>query len=587
MALRLCASFAICSFEKMHLRSSSYFPVGSASPVRYGTVSPRISSQHIVRRSANYQPSIWDYDYVQSLRSEFLGEVHTKRINKLKEEVSKMVINSQEMTKPIDQVELIDTLQRLGLGYHFQDEIKTTLVSIFHGSSEMEEDLHATALQFRLLRQHGFHVPQEIFNRFKDQQGNFKASLCENLEGILSLYEASYLCEEGESVLEDARKFSAERLNEYVEQNKDSHSYLSVLISHALELPLHWGVPRLEARWFIHVYERKQAMNPLLLELAKLDFNHVQALHQQDLKYVSWWWNSIRLGKKLSFARNRLMQNFLWTLGIQFEPEYGYGRRMSTKVNSLITIIDDIYDVYGTLDELQHFTDAVERWDVNAIEPLPDYMKITFLALYNSINEMGFDALREQGFNIIPHLKKSWAELCKSYLLEAKWYCSGYMPTLQEYIDRAWLSISAPLILLHYYVFVENPITDEALECLNQYPDIIRYSSIILRLANDLGTSSDELKRGDIPKSIQCYMKGTGASEEEARKHIRNLIREAWMKINEYRVGNDHLSETFVGIAVNLARMAQCTYQHGDGHAVEDSTTKDRMLSLLVHPIPL
>lgn len=55
------------------------------------------------------------------------------------------------------------------------------------------------------------------------------------------------------------------------------------------------------------------------------------------------------------------MENFLWTVGVVFEPEFGYCRRMLIKVNALITVIDDIYDVYGTLDELELFTDAVER----------------------------------------------------------------------------------------------------------------------------------------------------------------------------------------------------------------------------------
>ena len=55
------------------------------------------------------------------------------------------------------------------------------------------------------------------------------------------------------------------------------------------------------------------------------------------------------------------MENFLWTVGMIFEPQDGYCRRMSTKVITFINIIDDIYDVYGTLDELELFTDAVDR----------------------------------------------------------------------------------------------------------------------------------------------------------------------------------------------------------------------------------
>ena len=63
----------------------------------------------------------------------------------------------------------------------------------------------------------------------------------------------------------------------------------------------------------------------------------------------------------MKFARDRLMENFLWTVGMIFEPQDGYCRRMSTKVITFINIIDDIYDVYGTLDELELFTDAVDR----------------------------------------------------------------------------------------------------------------------------------------------------------------------------------------------------------------------------------
>ena len=38
---------------------------------------------------------------------------------------------------------------------------------------------------------------------------------------------------------------------------------------------------------------------------------------------------------------------------------------------------------------------------------LPDYMKICFLALFNSVNEMAYDILKYQGVDILPYLKKA------------------------------------------------------------------------------------------------------------------------------------------------------------------------------------
>lgn len=96
------------------------------------------------------------------------------------------------------------------------------------------------------------------------------------------------------------------------------------------------------------------------------------------------------------------------------------------------------------------------------------------------------------------------------------------------------------------------------------------------------------MKRGDVPNAIQCYMHETGASECDAREHIRDLITETWMKMNS-KDGDedpDHslLSNNFIRFAMNLARMAQCTYQNGDGHTIQHKS-KNRVLLLLVHPV--
>lgn len=125
----------------------------------------------------------------------------------------------------------------------------------------------------------------EAFNIFKDEKGKFQASLGKDFDGILAFYEASFLSKTEEDILEEASEFTTKILKKYVTDKKGK--YHELLASHALELPFHWRMPRAEARWFIDVYERYESMNPLLLQLAKLDFNSLQAVHQEDLKHVS------------------------------------------------------------------------------------------------------------------------------------------------------------------------------------------------------------------------------------------------------------------------------------------------------------
>ena len=102
---------------------------------------------------------------------------------------------------------------------------------------------------------------------------------------MLSLYEASFLLIEGENILEEVRDFATKHLEEYLKQNIDKNLY-AIVMTHSLELPLHWRIMRFETRWFIDVYRSREDMNPILLEFAELDFNMVQAVHQEDLKQV-------------------------------------------------------------------------------------------------------------------------------------------------------------------------------------------------------------------------------------------------------------------------------------------------------------
>ena len=73
------------------------------------------------------------------------------------------------------------------------------------------------------------------------------------------------------------------------------------------------------------------------------------------------------------------MESYIWMVGIAPEPQFGYCRLEAAKAIQIISVIDDIYDIYGTVNELELFTDAIERFVV----PSPAvYMQTNLFLLF-------------------------------------------------------------------------------------------------------------------------------------------------------------------------------------------------------------
>ncbi|KAI3972951.1 hypothetical protein MKX01_019609 [Papaver californicum] len=534
------------------------------------------------RRFANYHPNIWNHEFVESLTSDYKSEMCANRAERLKEHVRGMFDGARVLPHSL---KLINTVQRLGLDYHFHDEIKSALDKIYIDGKNYhvsQNDLMTIeALKFRLFRQHGYETSQDEFKSIIHEANKNQGKVAKNCEGLLNLYEASFYAYEGEEILKEAQQFASKHLKDYLKEKNDNNSSRSIVldeeVSHSLELPLLWRVPRMED------------MHPSLLEFAKLDFNIVQATHREELKYASRWWRDLAFHESLGFARNRLVECFLWNIGFNSEPKFGNVRKHVTKICNLVSIIDDVYDVYGSLDELKLFTEAIQRWDIKTVENLPHYMKICFFALDNTVNEMGYEVLRNNNLDVMPYLKKSWGNLCKAFLVEASYY-SGYIPTLEEYTNNAWISVAGLVVSIHAYCQLgDQEITKDALECINNnQSELIRWSSMIFRLADDLATSKSELERGDVAKSIQCYMHETGASESIAREHMKHLISASWEKMNtSLSTSRGVFPSSLINVIQNIARMGQYMYQYGDGYGIPNRESKDRIMSIIVKPIPV
>ncbi|KAI3961571.1 hypothetical protein MKW92_032765 [Papaver armeniacum] len=533
-----------------------------------------------------YQPTIWDYKhFLESPKTNYSCKTDTELFVEKEKQVKVML---KEAVKPLAKLELIDVIQSLGMSNLFEEDIHKILENMYHDNAKNSKDnLYATSLRLKLLRQYGFHEPQDVFDKFKDAKGGFKESIKEDIKGMLSLFEAAHLVLEGESILTEAVLFTRRHLLDNEKNNNNVNVNLTKQVSRSLETPFHWRVQRSEAKTFIEAYESQNDMNHLLLELAKLNFNRVQAQHKMELKHISKWWNNMGFAEKLNFARDRIVECFLSSIGFCWEPQYKRCREWLTKILSFALVIDDIYDSYGSLEELELFTDAIERWDCKAVEKLPYYMKICFLALYNTVNEMAFEILSEQQFDILPHLTKSLANTVKAMSTEAKWCHKGYMPTFVEYQHNGSVSSVGYVFLMIAFFATNQNINDGVLDALKNNHPLLYSACLVCRLSNDLATSSAELKRGEVASSIYCYMQETNVSENDAREHIKGLIMETWKEMNRFLFDSSPFDRSFVNLVLNFGRTSLFMYQYGDGLGAEHSKSIEHVLSLIVNPIPI
>lgn len=73
------------------------------------------------------------------------------------------------------------------------------------------------------------------------------------------------------------------------------------------------------------------------------------------------WWKDLGVSTKLSYARDRMVETYFWIMGVYFEPQYALARKILTKLQGIASLFDDTYDAYATYEELQLFTEAIER----------------------------------------------------------------------------------------------------------------------------------------------------------------------------------------------------------------------------------
>ncbi|KDP36233.1 hypothetical protein JCGZ_09953 [Jatropha curcas] len=496
------------------------------------------TSSNITRRTANFSPDIWG-DRFLSYASEFtnINNDMEEQVQRLKEEVRRMIIASTH--EPSKDLNLIDSIQRLGVAYHFENEIEEALLRI-HCSTDNYNDLHSAALRFRLLRQQGFNVSCDVFNKFRDSNGHLNETLKNDIQGILSLYEAAYLRVHGEDILEEALAFSTVHLKSIA--NAHTRSPFAAQVSRALKQPIRKGLQRLESKHYISMYQEDASHNEVLLTFAKLDFNVLQMMHREELRYISKWRKDLDFKTKLPFVRDRVVECYFWTIGV---------------------------------------------WDIACMDQLPEYMKLCYMALLDIYDEMERELSEQGSSSYIHYAKDEMKKLVQAYLVEANWMSRDYIPTMDEYMSIALVTGGYPLLTTTSFIGMGDISTKDVFDWSSNGPKIVRAASVIARLMDDIVSHEFEQARGHVASAVECYMKQNGVSEEATRDEFNKQIVSAWKDINEACLKPTEVPLPILTRVVNLARVMDYLYKDGDEYTHTGELMKSSITSVFIDPVQI
>ncbi|KAI3797882.1 hypothetical protein L1987_33146 [Smallanthus sonchifolius] len=163
-----------------------------------------------------------------------------------------------------------------------------------------------------------------------DANGELNKSSSEDIEGLLSLYEASYLGSSEEDVMSHAKEITTRNLNQSVSQLSPK---LNNKVVESLKLPRHMRMERLEARRYIEEYSNEDDHNLVVLEFAKYDYNMVQSVLQRELvEWIDMAEAYMVEAEWVKTGRTPTLKDYIENGGNNFWDMYGVGASFLSRI---------------------------------------------------------------------------------------------------------------------------------------------------------------------------------------------------------------------------------------------------------------
>nr|QIA61389.1 terpene synthase 4 [Chiococca alba] len=502
---------------------------------------------------------------------------------------------------------LVDNLERLGICGHFRKEILSVLDDTYRcwmqGDEEIFAEKSTCAIAFTLLRKHGYNISADPLTPFLKEEcfSNSLGGCLKDTSAVLELYRAlEMIISQNESALVKKSLWSRSFLKEHISGGCDLKGFsnqISKQVDDILNFPSHATLQRVANRRSIEQYNLDSTKilktsycssnfsNKDLLILAVKDFNHCQLIHREELKELERWVADNRLDK-LKFARQKSAYCYFSAAATIFSPELSDARISWAKNGVLTTLVDDFFDVGGSLEELKKLIELVEKWDINVSDGCcSEPVQILFSALHSTIQEIGDKAFKWQARSVTNHIIKIWLDLLNSMLREAEWARNATVPTVEEYMTNGYVSFAlGPIILPALYLV--GPKLSEELVKDSEFHSLFKLVSTCGRLLNDVHSFERESKAGQLNAlSLRLIHGGVGITEAAAVAEMKSSIEKQRRELLRLvlRKEGSVVPRACKDLFWNMSRVLHQFYVKDDGFTSEEMI--ELVKSIIYEPI--
>ncbi|CAH1440144.1 unnamed protein product [Lactuca virosa] len=286
------------------------------------------------------------------------------------------------------------------------------------------------------------------------------------------------------------------------------------------------------------------------------------------------------------YARDRTPEVYLWAIAIFPDPDYSQSRIVIAKMVQLILVLDDIYDAYGTIEELRLLTSAINSWGINVMEQLPEYIKPLYNILLSELTEVEKQLSREGRADRVYASKQAFQELAGGYLQEAEWRYRRHVPSFEEYLRNGLITSTYDVFIKSSLMVMGDIVCDKALAWYESPPNIEEATKLLGRIYNDITTYQFEGERAQQVESVHTYMKTFEVPENVVVHELKKTIENKWKDINEGCLKPTEVSMELLAPILNLARMTDTIYRYNDTFTFPEKTIVEYVTLLFIDFVP-